>query len=71
MSGHRTSKFLLFILLCEILNFCEFLCKAYIFIFFAFFAGFLIRIRMDPHRFELLDPDPDPHSNCGSGSRRA
>jgi hypothetical protein len=19
----------------------------------------------------LLDPDPDPHSNCGSGSRRA
>jgi hypothetical protein len=28
-----------------------------------------IRIRMDPHYFELLDPDP--HSNCGSGSRRA
>jgi hypothetical protein len=25
----------------------------------------------DPHQFELLDPDPDPHSNCGSGSRRA
>jgi hypothetical protein len=24
---------------------------------------------MDPHKFELLDPDP--HSNCGSGSRRA
>jgi hypothetical protein len=23
----------------------------------------------DPHYFELLDPDP--HSNCGSGSRRA
>ncbi len=23
----------------------------------------------DPHLFELLDPDP--HSNCGSGSRRA
>jgi hypothetical protein len=22
-------------------------------------AGF--RIRMDPHYFELLDPDPDPH----------
>jgi hypothetical protein len=28
-----------------------------------------LRIRMDPHYFELLDPDP--HSNCGSGSRRA
>jgi hypothetical protein len=28
---------------------------------------------MDPHQFELLDPDSDPHSNCGSGSgsRRA
>jgi hypothetical protein len=24
---------------------------------------------MDPHLFELLDPDP--HSNSGSGSRRA
>jgi hypothetical protein len=24
---------------------------------------------MDPHLFELLDPDP--HSNCGSGFRRA
>ncbi len=23
----------------------------------------------DPHKFELQDPDP--HSNCGSGSRRA
>jgi hypothetical protein len=22
---------------------------------------------MDPHYFELLDPDP--HTNCGSGSR--
>ncbi len=29
------------------------------------------RIRMDPQKFELLDPDPDPHTNCGSGSRRA
>jgi hypothetical protein len=19
---------------------------------------------MDPHLFELLDPDPDPHKNC-------
>jgi hypothetical protein len=26
---------------------------------------------MDPQLFELLYPDPDPHSNCGSGSRRA
>jgi hypothetical protein len=26
---------------------------------------------MDPYKFELLDPDPDPQSNCGSGSRRA
>jgi hypothetical protein len=25
-----------------------------------FFPGFQIRIRMDPHYFELLDPDPDP-----------
>jgi hypothetical protein len=32
-------------------------------------AGLRIRIRKDPHKFELLDPDP--HSNCGSGSRRA
>jgi hypothetical protein len=32
-------------------------------------SGLRIRIIMDPHYFELLDPDP--HSNCGSGSRRA
>jgi hypothetical protein len=34
-----------------------------------FLAGFRIRIRMNPHSFELLDPDP--HTNCGSGSSRA
>jgi hypothetical protein len=33
-------------------------------------AGFRIRIRMDPHQIELLDPDPDPQSNDESGSRR-
>ena len=31
-------------------------------------AGPWIRIRMDQHSFSLLDPDP--HSICGSGSRR-
>jgi hypothetical protein len=40
---------------------------------FHFKTGFRIRIhiriRMDPHLFELLDPDQ--HLNCGSGSRRA
>jgi hypothetical protein len=29
---------------------------------------FRIRIRMDPHL--IGRPDPDPHSECGSGSRR-
>jgi hypothetical protein len=39
--------------------------------FVALNAGFRIRICMDPHLFELLDPDP--HSKCrsGTGSRRA
>ena len=31
-------------------------------------SGLWIRIRMDSHSFSLLDPDP--HSICGSGSRR-
>jgi hypothetical protein len=30
-----------------------------------------IRFRMDPHEFELLDPDLDHHSKYESGSRRA
>jgi hypothetical protein len=30
---------------------------------------FRIRIRMDPHSIGRLDPDP--HSECGSGSRRS
>ena len=33
-----------------------------------FVSGLWIRIRMDPHSFSLMDPDP--HSICGSGSRR-
>ena len=28
-----------------------------------------LRIRMDPHSFALQDPDPAPHSKCGSVSR--
>ena len=28
-------------------------------------AGLWIWIRMDPHSFSLLDPDPDPHIGCG------
>ena len=38
------------------------------FMFFSYRKpGLWIRIRMDPHSFSLLDPDP--HSICGSGSR--
>ncbi len=29
---------------------------------------FRIRIRRDLHKIGLLDPNPDPHSKCGSGS---
>jgi hypothetical protein len=30
-----------------------------------------MRISMYLHEFESLDPNPDLHSKCGSGSRRA
>jgi hypothetical protein len=38
-------------------------------VYVLYLTGLRIRIRMDPHLFEMLDPDP--HSICGSGSRRA
>ena len=34
-----------------------------------YFTGLRIRIREDPGFFQLLDPDPDPRTNPGSGSR--
>jgi hypothetical protein len=35
-----------------------------------YISVFRIQIHLDPHSIGHLDPDPYPHSECGSGSRR-